>query len=67
LRGLRSTPVTNVAYNGHLKIVFDERNIEIPFPQQTIWLGEAKDGSTQRFHIEAESGVTENDNVKSKT
>jgi len=40
------------AYNGHLKTVFDERNIEIPFPQQTIWLGEAKDGSTQRFHIE---------------
>jgi small-conductance mechanosensitive channel len=39
------------AYNGYLKAVFDERNIEIPFPQQTIWLGEAKDGSTQRFHF----------------
>ncbi|AXI44250.1 mechanosensitive ion channel domain-containing protein [Sulfitobacter sp. SK011] len=40
------------AYNGYLKTVFDERGIEIPFPQQTIWLGEAKDGSTQRFRIE---------------
>jgi len=55
------------AYNGHLKTVFDERNIEIPFPQQTIWLGEAKDGSTQRFRIEAESRAAEKDNVKSKT
>ena len=40
------------AYNGYLKTVFDERNIEIPFPQQTIWLGEAKDGQTQPFRIE---------------
>lgn len=40
------------AYNGYLKTVFDERNIEIPFPQQTIWLGEAKDGSTQNFRVE---------------
>ena len=40
------------AYNGYIKTVFDERHIEIPFPQQTIWLGEAKDGSTQPFRIE---------------
>ncbi len=40
------------AYNGYLKTVFDERGIEIPFPQRTIWLGEAKDGSTQPFRIE---------------
>ena len=40
------------AYNGYLKTIFDERNIEIPFPQQTIWLGEAKDGTTQSFRIE---------------
>ncbi|MEP0089950.1 MAG: mechanosensitive ion channel domain-containing protein [Paracoccaceae bacterium] len=38
-------------YNGYLKTVFDERNIEIPFPHQTIFLGEAKDGSTQSFKI----------------
>lgn len=45
------------AYNGYLKTVFDERGIEIPFPQQTIWLGEAKDGSTQPFRVEDVSKV----------
>jgi small-conductance mechanosensitive channel len=39
-------------FNGYLKTVFDERGIEIPFPQQTIWLGENKDGTTQPFKIE---------------
>ncbi len=43
---------TGRVYNGYLKKVFDERGIEIPFPQQTIWLGEAKDGSTQPFRLE---------------
>ncbi len=42
---------TGRVYNGYLKKVFDERGIEIPFPQQTIWLGEAKDGSTQPFRM----------------
>ncbi len=46
---------TGRAYNGYLKTVFDERDIEIPFPQQTIWLGQAKDGSTQRFQIDSAS------------
>lgn len=40
------------AYNGYLKTVFDERDIEIPFPQQTIWLGKNKDGSTEPFRVE---------------
>ncbi|MEN9061320.1 mechanosensitive ion channel domain-containing protein [Ponticoccus litoralis] len=39
------------AYNGYLKQVFDERNIEIPFPHQTIFLGESKQGATQPFHV----------------
>ncbi len=43
-------------YNGYLKTMFDERGIEIPFPQQTIWLGENKDGTTQPFKIEAPGG-----------
>ena len=55
------------AYNGYLKTVFDERNIEIPFPQQTIWLGEAKDGSTQRFRIKDESKETTDSSADSKT
>lgn len=39
------------AYNAVLKRVFDERNIEIPFPHQTIFLGESKDGKTQPLKI----------------
>ncbi|MBT9384550.1 mechanosensitive ion channel [Pseudooceanicola sp. CBS1P-1] len=42
------------AYNGVLKTIFDARNIEIPFPHQTLYLGEAKDGSTQPFRIRME-------------
>ncbi|MDW4496728.1 mechanosensitive ion channel [Sulfitobacter sp. D35] len=44
------------AYNAVLKQVFDERGIEIPFPQRTIWLGEAKDGSSQALRIAAAEG-----------
>ena len=40
------------AYNGVLKEVFDARNIEIPFPHQTIFFGESKDGKTQPLKIE---------------
>lgn len=39
------------AYNGILKRIFDERNIEIPFPHQTIFFGESKDGSTQAIKL----------------
>ncbi|WP_414897307.1 mechanosensitive ion channel domain-containing protein [Rhodovulum sp. YEN HP10] len=39
------------AYNGILKRLFDERNIEIPFPHQTITFAEAKDGRTQPVRV----------------
>ena len=39
------------AYNRYLKKVFDERGIEIPFPHQTLFFGEAKDGSVQTLPI----------------
>ncbi|SDE15756.1 mechanosensitive ion channel domain-containing protein [Limimaricola pyoseonensis] len=39
------------AYNGILKRIFDERGIEIPFPHQTIYFGEAKDGRTQALRL----------------
>lgn len=39
------------AYNGILKRIFDERGIEIPFPHQTIFFGEAKDGRTQDLRL----------------
>ncbi len=34
------------AYNGILKRIFDEREIEIPFPHQTIYFGDAGDKET---------------------
>jgi small-conductance mechanosensitive channel len=49
---------TGRAYNEILKQVFDERGIEIPFPQQTIWFGEAKDGTTQAVRISGQSEAT---------
>lgn len=39
------------AYNEIVKRIFDARNIEIPFPHQTIYFGEAKDGRTQPVHL----------------
>ncbi|OLS51084.1 mechanosensitive ion channel domain-containing protein [Rhodovulum sulfidophilum] len=39
------------SYNGILKRLFDERNIEIPFPHQTITFAEAKDGRTQPVRV----------------
>jgi small-conductance mechanosensitive channel len=40
------------AYNGLLKQVFDARNIEIPFPHQTIYFGESKEGKTQSVKLD---------------
>ncbi|WP_181408054.1 mechanosensitive ion channel domain-containing protein [Pararhizobium mangrovi] len=39
------------AYNGYIKTVFDERNIEIPFPHQTLYFGEGKRGEAPVAHI----------------
>ncbi|MDU8944302.1 mechanosensitive ion channel domain-containing protein [Ovoidimarina sediminis] len=46
------------AYNEIVKRVFDERGIEIPFPHQTIYFGERKDGTTQTIHV-ATDGLSE--------
>ena len=54
-------------FNGYLKVVFDERGIEIPFPQQTIWLGENKDGTTQPFKIEGPETKTSKPEAKTPT
>lgn len=42
------------AYNAILKRIFDERGIEIPFPHQTIYFGEDKDGKAPVAHIAIE-------------
>ncbi|WP_118138669.1 mechanosensitive ion channel domain-containing protein [Oceanicella sp. SM1341] len=39
------------AYNEILKRIFDERGIEIPFPHQTLYFGEDKDGNAPAANI----------------
>jgi small-conductance mechanosensitive channel len=54
------------AYNGILKRIFDERGIEIPFPHQTIYFGEAKDGRTQALRLkQVEDGTARPDETGS--
>jgi len=38
-------------FNRRLKRVFDERNIEIPFPHVTLYPGQAKDGSAPPLNL----------------
>jgi moderate conductance mechanosensitive channel len=39
------------AYNEILKRIFDERGIEIPFPHQTIYFGEDRQGNAPPVHV----------------
>lgn len=50
------------AYNQILKRIFDERGIEIPFPHQTVFFGEAKDGRTQKLRIASQDDAEASDN-----
>ncbi|MSU90449.1 mechanosensitive ion channel [Rhodobacteraceae bacterium 2CG4] len=43
------------AYNQLLKEIFDERGIEIPFPHQTIYFGEDRQGNAPPLHIRADA------------
>ncbi len=43
------------AFQERMKRVFDEREIEIPFPHQTIWFGQQKDGSAPPVRIAEEA------------
>jgi small conductance mechanosensitive channel len=44
-------------FNRRLKKIFDERNIEIPFPHMTVYMGEDKQGQAppMRVSVERES------------
>ena len=44
-------------FNRRIKMLFDKENIEIPFPHQTIYFGENKDGSAPPLHIEQKNNV----------
>jgi small conductance mechanosensitive channel len=38
-------------FNRRLKIAFDERDIEIPFPHTTVYMGQDKDGNAAPMHV----------------
>ncbi|MEJ8574001.1 mechanosensitive ion channel domain-containing protein [Microbaculum marinum] len=44
------------AYNEIIKEVFDERNIEIPFPHVTLYMGEDKQGNAPPMRVINEDG-----------
>lgn len=44
------------AFNRLLKIRFDERGIEIPFPHVTLYMGQDKDGSAPAMNVHMEGG-----------
>jgi len=41
-------------FNRRIKQVFDERGIEIPFPHQTLYFGEDKEGKAPSAHVAVE-------------
>ncbi|WP_157966255.1 mechanosensitive ion channel domain-containing protein [Oceanibium sediminis] len=47
------------AYNLILKRIFDERNIEIPFPHQTIYFGVDRQGKAPPLHLVQDAVVTQ--------
>ena len=51
-------------FNRRIKLLFDARNIEIPFPHQTLYFGESKDGRATHADVRvlsAEQVDTDND------
>jgi small conductance mechanosensitive channel len=45
-------------FNRRMKRIFDERNIEIPFPHRTVYWGEAKTGQPQPVIVQLGGPVT---------
>ncbi len=45
------------AYNAVIKRVFDERGIEIPFPHQTLYFGEDKQGNAPPARVAVQGGA----------
>lgn len=53
-------------YNRRLKHKFDDNNVEMPFPHQTIYFGEDKNGNAPPapIRIEAEEKIAQDNNTK---
>jgi small conductance mechanosensitive channel len=44
-------------FNRRLKKVFDQRGIEIPFPHQTVYMGEPKEGLAPPLQVQLQGGA----------
>ena len=48
-------------FNRRMKIAFDNKNIEIPFPHQTIYIGEDKEGHSPALNVKLEDSSDNKD------
>lgn len=48
-------------FNRRMKIAFDNKNIEIPFPHQTIYIGEDKEGHSPALNVQLEDSSDNKD------
>lgn len=53
-------------YNRRMKHKFDEKNVEIPFPHQTIYFGVDKDGKAPAAHIELKEQIKSKSKAQTK-
>lgn len=54
------------AYNEFIKDVFDERDIEIPYPHLTLYMGRDKQGDIEAFRIKSVEDASEDRTPKKK-
>jgi len=54
-------------FNRRMKIAFDERNIEIPFPHQTLYFGEDKNGNAPGMKVQMLERVAQQQSEPEKT
>ena len=48
-------------FNRRMKIAFDNKNIEIPFPHQTIYIGEDKEGHSPALNVQLKDSLDNKD------
>ncbi len=53
-------------YNRRFKLAFDKNNIEIPFPHQTIYFGEDKNGHAPAMHLKNEKYLKNEKHLKNE-
>lgn len=51
-------------FNRRMKIAFDQNNIEIPFPHQTLYIGQDKEGGSPSLNVKVKSDFAQNSATK---